>query len=102
MQLALLHRIHVLLRTTAVPVVYPQSTVQSRFRLQLADSENVPGGRFASRRLSFPIQMAGASDDGAVAPHLLGAGTVVAPYRPGRRTAVRAGSVVRGRREVLG
>ena len=29
-----------------------------------------------------PIQMIGASDDGAVAPHLLGAGRVAAPRRP--------------------
>ena len=51
-----------------------QSTVQTGFWLQSADSENLRGGGFASRRLSFPKQMTGASDDGAVAPHPAGGG----------------------------
>ena len=38
------------------------------------------------------------SDDGALAPRLLGAAGRAAPHRPARRTAVCAGCAVRGRR----
>ena len=69
-------------------------------RLQLTDSQKGCSTPFASRRLSFPIQMTGASDDGAAAPRLLGEGRVAAPRRPAQRTAVRVGSVGRERREV--